>query len=47
MLNASILAYLGIWIPKVSPIYLQLVLFLSKLGERTLDALVFIHFSLW
>ena len=44
MLKAPILAYLAIWTPKVSPIYLKLILFLRRL-ERTFDVLVFAYFS--
>ena len=46
MLKSPILVHLAIWIPQVSPIYLQLVLFLRRLTERTLEAVVFVHFSL-
>ena len=47
MLKAPILAYLVIWAPKVSPIYLQLLLLLRRPEGRTFDVLVFAHFSFW
>jgi len=37
----------GTYLDSSSIIYLQLVLFLRRLAKRTLDALIFVHFSLW
>jgi len=47
MLKAPILAYLAIWTPKVTPNYLQQVLFLRRPEQRTFGVLVYAHFFFW
>jgi len=47
MLYEPTIAYLAIWTPKVSPNYLQHVLFLRRPEEKTFGVLVYAKFFLW